>query len=103
MRTLIFSLVLFGTVLGAAAQDFPRAEIFGGYSYGNFQVLSSRGNLNGWNAAATVNIFRWFGLTTDFGGFYGGKGSQVIPVPAPIGPETKTISEHFHVRAAVLL
>jgi Outer membrane protein beta-barrel domain len=96
MRTLIFSVVMFGAVLGAAAQDFPRAEIFGGYSYGNFQVLSSRSSLNGWNASATVNIYHWFGLTTDLGGLYGGKGSEVIPLPAPIGPQTETISEHLN-------
>jgi hypothetical protein len=96
MRTLLFSLVVFGTVLCAAAQDFPRAELFGGYSYGNFQVLSSRSGLNGWNASATVNIYRWFGLTTDFGGLYGGRGSEVVPLPAPIGPETETVSEHLN-------
>jgi hypothetical protein len=96
MRTLLFSLLMFGVVVCAAAQDFPKAEIFGGYSYGNFQVLSSRGSLNGWNASATVNIYRWFGLTTDFGGLYGAKGSEVITLPAPLGTETESLNEHLH-------
>jgi hypothetical protein len=96
MRTLILLLAVFGAVFRAGAQDFPRAEIFGGYSYGNFQVLSNRSGLNGWNASATVNVYRWFGLTTDFGGLYGGKGTEIIPVPAPVGPETETGSEHLN-------
>jgi opacity protein-like surface antigen len=96
MRIVLLSAVLFWLVISAAAQDFPKAEIFGGYSYGNFQVLSSRSSLNGWNASATVNIYRWFGLTTDFGGLYGGKGSQVITLLPPTGTATESLSEHFH-------
>jgi opacity protein-like surface antigen len=96
MRKLLFPLVVFGICISVSAQDFPRAEIFGGYSYGNFQILSNRSGLNGWNASATVNIYRWFGLTTDVGGLYGGKGSQVITLPTPIGTETESLKEHFH-------
>ena len=96
MRIVLVSAVLFGLMISAAAQDFPKAEIFGGYSYGNFQVLSSRSSLNGWNASATVNIYRWFGLTTDFGGLYGGKGSEVIVLPPPIGTETESLKEHSY-------
>ena len=92
----LLSAVLFGIAVSASAQDFPKAEIFGGYSYGNFQVLSKRSGLNGWNASATVNIYRWFGLTTDFGGLYGGKGSEVIVFPPPIGTETESLKEHSY-------
>jgi len=96
MRIVLLSVLVFGIAASAAAQEFPKAEIFGGYSYGNFQVLSKRSGLNGWNASATVNIYRWFGLTTDFGGLYGGKGSEVIALPPPIGTETESLKEHFH-------
>jgi hypothetical protein len=61
------------------AQDFPKAEIFGGYSYASMPLLSSRDNANGWNASATVNLFKWFGLTSDFNGLYGLKDSETIP------------------------
>jgi hypothetical protein len=77
-------------------QEYPRAEIFGGYSYlhidtqgisgsfldtecnilvgagtcppGTFQVHNS---FSGWNAAAQVNVARWFGVKADFSGYYG--------------------------------
>jgi len=76
------------------AQDFPKAEIFGGYSYANMPVLSGRANANGWNASATVNLFKWFGLTSDFNGLYGLKGSETIPLGT--GKVTEQISENFH-------
>jgi hypothetical protein len=60
--------------IAARAQDFPKAEVFGGYSYGNFGPAISgagRTNLNGWNASLGVNMNRWFGLVSDFSGHYG--------------------------------
>lgn len=76
------------------AQDFPKAEIFGGYSYANMPVLSGRANANGWNASATVNIYKWFGLTSDFNGLYGLKGSQTLQLGG--NTLTEQISENFH-------
>jgi hypothetical protein len=49
----------------AVAQETPKAEVFGGYSYAG-------GNFHGWNASVTVNVNKWFGLTADFTGHYGG-------------------------------
>ncbi len=49
----------------AVAQDTPKAEVFGGYSYAG-------GNFHGWNASLTGNVNKWFGLTADFSGHYGG-------------------------------
>ncbi len=49
----------------AVAQDTPKAEVFGGYSYAG-------GNFHGWNASLTGNVNQWFGLTADFSGHYGG-------------------------------
>src|SRR5208337_730594 len=90
----LFSLLFASSVF--AQQDFPRAEVFGGYSYlhidtqgttgssldtlcdsvlgagtcpaGTFQVHNS---FNGWNAAAQVNANRWFGIKADLSGHYG--------------------------------
>ena len=76
------------------AQDFPKAEIFGGYSYASMPVLSKRGNANGWDASATVNLYKWFGLTSDFNGLYGLKGSETIALGS--GTVTEQISENFH-------
>jgi hypothetical protein len=48
-----------------AAQEIPKAELFGGYSYAG-------GNFHGWNASVTGNINSWLGVTADFSGHYGG-------------------------------
>ena len=89
-------------IIGGAihAQDFPKAELFGGYSYGNFGPLvngASRNTVNGWNASLGVNLNRWFGLVSDFGGHYGGF-SAVLPNPpnlcVPAGCVRISISEN---------
>ena len=69
-------------------QEVPKVGVFGGYSYGNFQILTSRSSLNGWGASATVIIYRWFGLTTDFGGLYSGTASETVPNSPAIGGTT---------------
>jgi opacity protein-like surface antigen len=92
------------TVLSVAvrAQEFPKAEVFGGYSYDNFgPVISGAGrtNLNGWNGSLSVNVNRWFGLVSDFSGHYGSSSATLpllfppIPCPAP-GCPIITISEN---------
>jgi opacity protein-like surface antigen len=48
------------------AQDAPKTEIFGGYSY-----LRNNGNsFNGWEGQATVNFNRYVGVTADVSGHY---------------------------------
>ncbi|MEK6302834.1 MAG: outer membrane beta-barrel protein [Acidobacteriota bacterium] len=61
----ILSLVLVCS-LSAKAQDFPKAEVFGGYSY----LRADRVNFNGWNASVAGNLNSWFGLVADFSGHY---------------------------------
>ena len=51
----------------AMAADHPQAEVFGGYQYTRFDGGE---NANGWNAAGTVNLNRWLGVTADFSGVY---------------------------------
>jgi hypothetical protein len=70
MRNLAGIMLLFLLVSSATAQDFPRAEVFGGYQYSRQQST----NLNGWNASLTGNYNRWFGLTGDFSGAYHSEG-----------------------------
>jgi peptidoglycan-associated lipoprotein len=55
------------TSLTVPAQEgeTPKAELFAGYSYAG-------GNFHGWNAALTGNVNKWFGVTADFTGHYGG-------------------------------
>ena len=86
----IFTIVLFMLcsflVLG---QDTSKAEIFAGYSYGNYELFSAppsiltsnttttvsstsraRLSMSGWNSSAAVKMNRWFGFATDFSGYY---------------------------------
>ena len=50
--------------LPAMAQDIPKAEVFGGYSWAG-------GNFHGWNASVTGNVTKRFGIVADFSGHYG--------------------------------
>jgi len=85
--------------VAAYGQDFPKAELFGGYAYGNFSSVQSgqgRTNLNGWNGSLAVNLSHWFGLVSDFGGLYGSSGGAIIQLPllcVPAGCSTAKISE----------
>ena len=71
MRKLWFgvSLMLLIPMAAMAQGDYPKAELFGGYSY--FRSNPDGFNLNGWNASATANITNWFGVEGDFSGHYG--------------------------------
>ena len=61
------------TFLPLMAQDTPKAEVFGGYSWAG-------GNFHGWNASLTGNITKRFGIVADFSGQYGSEldGSVLI-------------------------
>jgi outer membrane protein with beta-barrel domain len=50
--------------LPAAAQDTPKVEVFGGYSWAG-------GNFHGWNTSVTGNVSKSFGLVADISGHYG--------------------------------
>lgn len=65
----------------AFAQSVPRAEVFGGYSYMNFDTKKSettvlfgtgidRLNMHGWEASLAVNANRWLAVEADFSGHY---------------------------------
>ena len=57
------------------AQEIPRLQFFGGYSYTRFDSstfgFAGGSNLNGWNAAVAGNIIRGFGVTAELTGQYG--------------------------------
>jgi len=59
----------------SAAQDVPRIEVFGGYSYLRFDSRSfgfaGSTNLNGYNLAPAFNIFHGFGVVGELSGQYG--------------------------------
>ena len=71
---LFFLLLIVGS-LPSAAQDVPRIEVFGGYSYLRFDSRSfgfaGSSNLNGYNLAPAFNIFHGFGVVGELSGQYG--------------------------------
>jgi hypothetical protein len=56
----------------AVAQDYPKAELYGGYSYGNIDTngLTSRQSINGWEASVSGNFNKWFAVEADVAGYY---------------------------------
>ena len=81
MRSLIWLVFLFFLLPGTlAAQDVPKVEIFGGYSYFHMpsdiffdtdHLTTEEASLNGWNVTVTGNLNRWLGAEFDFGGYSG--------------------------------
>jgi hypothetical protein len=67
---LLLCLFAFGTA--AFAQDYPRAEVFGGYSFLNIDTngLTSRQNFNGWEASVSGNFNKWYAAEVDVSGYY---------------------------------
>lgn len=53
----------------AAAQDVPRAEVFGGFSYLR-KPIGMGFNLVGWQAGSDINFSKNVALAFDFGGQY---------------------------------
>lgn len=75
-------LVLTFVNLPLAAQETPKVEIFGGYSYNNFDEFGTI-NLNGWNAAVSWNANRWLSFVGDFSGHYGTEQLTITIAPDP--------------------
>ncbi|MEW5975972.1 MAG: hypothetical protein AB1898_09230 [Acidobacteriota bacterium] len=48
-------------------REFPRVELYGGYSYARAE---GGVNLHGWNASAAGNVNSWFGIVGDVSGHY---------------------------------
>ncbi len=85
MRKLAFVLTLgFLSVPASAQGNYPRAELFGGFSFGSIEVKDPVGNTfgheaaEGFQAAIAVNVNRTLGIVADFGGLWGDLPSTVF-------------------------
>ena len=93
-------LVLF-VPLEARAQDAPKGELFGGYSY--FHASGGGSGLNGGNLSITENVNKWFGGVLDFSAHHGSfAGSGVNVVTIAYGPvfsyrKDPRVTPFFHV------
>ena len=74
-------LFLFITI-PALAQDYPKAEIFGGYSY----VRAGGANFNGGSGSVAYNPNPWLGLMGDFGVYHNGQVGSTNFVSYLFGP-----------------
>src|SRR6266567_206698 len=67
---LIILLVCTATIM--AAQETPKFEFFGGYSFVHADAgLGRHANLNGWNSSVAYNFNKWVGIVLDGSGAYG--------------------------------
>jgi hypothetical protein len=81
MHRLFFAVFVFLMIplAALAQQDYPKAEVFGGYSY--FRANPEDFDLHGWNASVTGNLTNWFGIEGDFSGHYGKPSAFGFTVP----------------------
>ena len=98
---------------GASAQDFPRAEVFGGYSFAHLGADGSSANFNGGSASVAYNLFPWLGVVGDFGGYHGDSsfgngnlysylfGPKVALRHGPITPFVQALFGGAHATASV--
>jgi len=106
-------LIVMGNLAAVLAQDTPKAEIFAGYSYGNYEMISgassitasattisrapsARLGLSGWNGSIAANMNRWFSFATDISGYYSGSSTSTTTTETfspctNCGMETNTI------------
>ena len=67
----------------AQVEGSPKAEIFGGFSYLNFDfptvegISLGRQNFVGWQSSVSANITKSFALATEFSGQYG----NIVTIP----------------------
>lgn len=72
-----WGLLCIGVLLFAgitSAQDAPKVEVFGGYSYMHFSVGNGLpgSNFNGGSGSVSFNVNNWLGIVGDFGGYHTG-------------------------------
>jgi opacity protein-like surface antigen len=78
-------LILLFLTLSARAQETPKVEVFGGYSFMRGDLDGISANLHGWNGSVTYNIDRVLGIKADFSGHSGNKTiTAQVPVVIPI-------------------
>ncbi len=88
--------------VSASAQDYPKAEVFGGYSYLHTSVLGTGFSSNGASGSISVNPSNWVGLVGDFGVYHRSVlGTGVNTVTYLFGPKfayrhSDKLTPYFH-------
>ena len=96
-KFLLLAAIMLALPAVGMAQDAPRAEIFGGYSYLRADDDNRGEDLHGWNASLATNLNKWFGLALDFSGHYGDP--RVLPgAKADVNAHIFTVGPRFSYR-----
>ena len=77
--TWLIALVPFLT-LPARAQELPKVEVFGGYSYQFVDLGRADLRMNGWNGEVSQNVNSWFGGVGSITGYYSHPGGVNVNV-----------------------
>ncbi|HKF55243.1 MAG TPA: outer membrane beta-barrel protein [Blastocatellia bacterium] len=87
----------------AMAQDEPKAEVSGGFSYFH---AGRGGNLYGWDGSVAGNLNNWLGIVGEFSGHYQSNSSSVsfpivtrrvaVLAPGPIGTFTTRADQNIY-------
>jgi peptidoglycan-associated lipoprotein len=84
---LVCGVLLFSAV-AASAQDYPKAEVFGGYSYLHVSDQGASANFNGGSGSVSYNPNSWLGIVGDFGGYHwSGSGADANVITYMFGPK----------------
>jgi hypothetical protein len=103
MKCFSLALILLFATLSARAQETPKVEVFGGYSYLRGDLGGIFVNSHGWNGSVTYNFDSILGIKADFSGHAGDKtittqiprlisivGNPFIPTPFDLRPSDFT-------------
>jgi hypothetical protein len=103
-------LLPFLIAIPVAAQGQGRFNLFGGYSYANFNYATTlpaspnpvplMRNLNGWNASLEGRVLPFIGVIADFGGHYG---QETVGLQCPLLIVTFCQTDNENVRLYTFL
>jgi opacity protein-like surface antigen len=88
--------------VSASAQDYPKAEVFGGYSYLHTSIAGTGFSSNGVSGSISINPSNWVGLVGDFGVYHRSVlGTGVNTVTYLFGPKlayrhSDKLTPYFH-------
>src|SRR5256886_12491302 len=64
-KLLVLGVFILAVVVPVRAQEYPKAEVFGGYQY--LRLNPGGTNCQGFGGAAAANVSNWLGVAGDFG------------------------------------
>lgn len=82
-KVMLAALLFLGSSIILMAQDKPKAEVFGGYSYLHTSDNGFSFNSNGGSGSVAFNANDWFGVVGDFGFYHASPDISSIEVVLP--------------------